>query len=288
IARGQHIPHVTTFHTKYRDDAMKILHNDRLADIVIRRIVGFYRTVDAVWSPSASTAKTLHEYGFDGEVVVAPNGSDMAIPTQSEREILHRHGGELSGLRPAEFMLLFVGQHRWEKNVRLIINAVAWLAAMLKETGMGRPFRMVFAGEGYAAPAMRSMCEDLGIAERTVFLGKIVDRDALQSLFARADLFLFPSIYDNAPLVMREAAAFSLPTVVAAGSTTAEIVQDGENGFITEDDPESMARRLKLLMGQPELLRRAGRGAAKTIYIGWEDIVNWAVDQYRAIIDRFV
>ncbi len=110
----------------------------------------------------------------------------------------------------------------------------------------------------------------------------------MQSLFARADLFLFPSIYDNAPLVMREAAAFSLPTVVAAGSTTAEIVQDGENGFITEDDPEAMARRLKLLMGQPELLRRAGRGAAKTIYVGWEDIVNWAVDQYRAIIERFV
>ena len=288
VARSQHIPHVTTFHTKYRDDAMKILQNDRLADIVVRRIVGFYRTVDAVWTPSESTAKTLREYGFDGEVVVAPNGSDMAIPTESEREILRRHGGELSGLRPAEFMLLFVGQHRWEKNVRLIINAVARLAAMLKESGTGRPFRMVFAGDGYAGPAMRSMCEDLGIAEQTVFLGKIVDRDALQSLFARADLFLFPSIYDNAPLVMREAAAFSLPTVVAAGSTTAEIVQDGENGFITEDDPESMALRLKLLMGQPELLRRAGRGAAKTIYIGWEDIVNWAVDQYRAIIDRFV
>ena len=185
-------------------------------------------------------------------------------------------------------MLLFVGQHRWEKNVRLIINSVARLDGMLREEGTGNPFRMVFAGEGYAGPAMRSMCKDLGIAKRTAFLGKIVDRDALRSLFARADLFVFPSIYDNAPLVMREASAFSLPTVVAAGSTTAEIVRDGENGFITEDEPEAMARRLKLLMGQPELLRRAGQGATRTIYLSWEEIVDWAADQYRAIIDRFI
>ncbi|MBU8914401.1 MAG: glycosyltransferase [Spirochaetales bacterium] len=287
-ARYHHIPHVTTFHTKYRDDAMKILHNDRLADEVVRRIVKFYRTVDAVWTPSESTAQTLREYGFDGEVAVAPNGSDMAIPTGSERESLRRRGEELCGLRPAEFMLLFVGQHRWEKNVRLIINAISRLDGMLREEGATKPFRMVFAGDGYAATAMRAMCEDLGIARRTAFLGKIVDRDALQSLFARADLFVFPSIYDNAPLVMREASAFSLPTVVAAGSATAEIVRDGENGFITEDEPEAMARRLKLLMGQPELLRRAGQGATRTIYLSWEEIVDWAADQYRAIIDRFV
>ncbi|MEE8441836.1 MAG: glycosyltransferase, partial [Spirochaetia bacterium] len=276
IARHQRIPHVTTFHTKYRDDALKILHSDRLADAVVRRIVAFYRTVDAVWTPSESTAKTLRDYGYEGEVVVAPNGSDMAIPSPSERASLRRRGEELCGLRPAEFALLFVGQHRWEKNVGLIINAIAKLAAMLEEGGTGKSFRMVFAGEGYAAPAMRSMCEDLRIADRTLFLGKIVDRDALQSLFARADLFLFPSIYDNAPLVMREAASLSLPTVVAAGSTTAEIVRDGEYGFITENDPDAMARQLKLLMGQPELLRRAGRGATKTIYVSWEEIVNWA------------
>jgi len=288
VARRHRIPHVTTFHTKYRDDAMRVLHNERLADEVVRRIVRFYTTADAVWSPSESTARTLREYGFEGEVVVAPNGSDMPVPTRSERKALRRRGEELCGLRPNEFMLLFVGQHRWEKNVRLIINAVARLSAMLRESGTGSSFRMVFAGEGYAASAMRTMCEDLGIAERTVFLGKIVDRVALQSLFARADLFLFPSIYDNAPLVMREAAAFSLPTVVAAGSTTAEIVRDGENGFVTENDPEAMARRLKLLIGQPELLLRAGRGATKTIYISWEEIVKWAVDQYRGIIDRFV
>jgi 1,2-diacylglycerol 3-alpha-glucosyltransferase len=288
VARHHHIPHVSTFHTKYRDDALKVLRSDRLADDVVRRIVGFYETVDAVWTPSESTAATLHEYGFEGDVVVAPNGSDMAIPEPVEIAGLRRRGEELCGLRPDEFMLLFVGQHRWEKNVRLIINAVARLDALVKASGEKTRFRMVFAGEGYAALPMRTMCKELGIEERTLFLGKIVDRSALQSLFARSNLFVFPSIYDNAPLVMREAAAFSLPTVVAAGSATAEIVRDGENGFVTENDPDALAHRLKTLMGQPELLRRAGEGATRSIYVGWEEIVDWAVDQYRGIIDRFV
>jgi glycosyltransferase involved in cell wall biosynthesis len=86
---------------------------------------------------------------------------------------------------------------------------------------------------------------------------------------------------------MREAAAFSLPTMVAKGSTTAEIIRDGENGFLTENDATAMARRLHVLIGQPELLRRAGRGAKDSIFLGWEDIVDWAVGQYRIIIERF-
>ena len=286
VAKYQSVPHVSTFHTKYRDDALRIFGNDRLADDVVRRIVSFYGKVDAVWTPSDSTAETLREYGYDGEITVAPNGSDMPIPTAEEQKSLRRQGGELSGVRPNEFVLLFVGQHRWEKNVRLVIEAMAALRQSHPD-GDGPRARLVFAGEGYAADDMKSLVSELGLDECTTFLGKIVDRRALKSLYARGDLFVFPSLYDNAPLVMREAAAFSLPTMVAKGSTTAEIIRDGENGFLTENDATAMARRLHVLIGQPELLRRAGRGAKDSIFLGWEDIVDWAVGQYRIIIERF-
>jgi len=285
FARYKNVPHVSTFHTKYRDDALKILKSDRLADDVVRGIVAFYRTVDSVWTPSDSTADTLRDYGFDGEITVAPNGSDMPIPDEAEKVVLRKSGGELSGVSPDEFVLLFVGQHRWEKNVRLVIEAMAVLCRAADEN-LRRP-RLVFAGEGYAESDMRKLVDDLGIRDHTIFLGKILDRVELQSLYARGDLFVFPSLYDNAPLVMREAAAFGLPTVVAKGSTTAEIVTDGDNGFVTENDPKALARLVRTLMGQPELLRRAGKGARDSIYMSWEDIVDWAVGQYRLIIDRF-
>lgn len=288
VAQYHRVPHVSTFHTKYRDDALKIFGKERIADLVVRRIVAFYGTVDAVWTPSDATAATLREYGYEGAITVAPNGSDMPMPTPEEHENLRRRGEELCGLRSDEFMLLFVGQHRWEKNVRLIIEALGQMRRAERDGMVIPPYRMVFAGEGYAAAAMRSLCDDLGVRERTVFLGKIVDRRALQSLYARANLFVFPSVYDNAPLVMREAAAFSVPTIVAVGSTAAELIRDGENGFVTENSPDALARRLRLLVGQRPLVERVGRGAARTIFLSWSDIVDWAVTQYRAILDRFV
>ena len=58
------------------------------------------------------------------------------------------------------------------------------------------------------------------------------------ALYHRADLLVFPSIYDNAPMVLREAAAMGTPAVVVRGSCSAEGITDGENGFICADDSE--------------------------------------------------
>ena len=149
------------------------------------------------------------------------------------------------------------------------------------------PFACVFIGEGYATAEMKKLAQDVGIARNVRFLGKIVDREALKGAYARAGLFLFPSLYDNAPLVMREAAAFSVPTVVAADSTIAEVVSDGDNGFVTENDPEKFAHRLRTLIRQPDLLARVGRRASETIFQSWEEVVEWAADEYRAIVEQW-
>ena len=54
----------------------------------------------------------------------------------------------------------------------------------------------------------------LGLADNTCFTGVIRERDRLMAYYARADLFLFPSLYDNAPLTVREAASFQVPAVL--------------------------------------------------------------------------
>ncbi len=286
VARRRGIPHITTFHTKYREDVQRVVSNQRLADAVVRRIVRFYQSADEVWAPSESTAETLKEYGFSGAVLMAPNGTDMRPPSRYQQTMFRMEGQTTAGVGDHEFMFLFVGQHRWEKNVALIIDALAELKARLAEAEKRRPFVAVFVGEGYAADEMRRRCAERGIAGQTRFLGKIVDRSVLMGLYARSDLFLFPSVYDNAPLVMREAAAFSVPTVVAAGSSAAAVVTDRKNGFVTENDPQAMACTLHTIMEKPRLLAQAGKGAVSTIYQSWEEIVDWVVEQYRRIIEH--
>ena len=280
-ARQHNVPHVSTFHTKYREDALRFLKSDRLVEIFLNQVVRFYATCDAVWTPSESTKATLREYGYAGRIDVAPNGSDLGRPTPEERSAYYRAGSEMTGVPDDAFVFLFVGQHRWEKNVELIIRTVGRLN---DDPTLKCRVAMVFAGEGYAADAMKEMVRAVGLADKTRFMGKIVNRERIKGLYARADLFFFPSIYDNAPLVMREAAAFGVPTVVAAGSSAAEIITDGRNGFTVPDDSSAAAAILRRLMDNRDLIVRAGVEAANSVYRGWEEIVDWAVGEYRALI----
>lgn len=279
---GHHdVPHVTTFHTKYRDDIDRFSPSDRLTEIIVNRIVRFYDSCDAVWTPSEATRETLWEYGYEGDITIAPNGSDLRRPTDAERRRYRDAGAELVGAEEPVFVFLFVGQHRWEKNVELIIRGIGRLA---HRENLPAPILLCFAGEGYAADDMATMARDVGIGAVTRFLGSIVDREKMKALYARADLFLFPSVYDNAPLVMREAAAFGVPTVVAKGSSAAEVVRDGESGFVVDNDPDAMADTLARLMANRELVERAGAGASASIYRSWEDIVDWVAGEYERII----
>lgn len=277
IARKRKIPIITTFHTKYRDDLRRALYFERTTDLALSFILRYYDAVDYVWVPNEATGKTLTEYGYEGETEIFPNGVDLSIPTERELAVLRAEGERRLGVGSEEIVFLFVGQHRWEKNVRLIIDAMK----VLKD--QGRAFHMVFVGSGYAEREMRKLVSSLGLDSQVQFLGQLNNREELKSLYARADLFLFPSVYDNAPLVVREAAAFGLPAILARGASAAEGVVDGVNGFLSDNDVESFSSRLMELMGERAALRVAGEGARASIYLSWSQVVDRVFARYQEI-----
>jgi glycosyltransferase involved in cell wall biosynthesis len=281
IARKRKVPIVTTFHSKYREDLRKALYFQKPAEIALSYLIRFYEAVDHVWVPNEATGQTLLEYGYEGQVEVIPNGVDIAIPTPDEHRTLRTAGREHLQIDEDRFIFLFIGQHRWEKNVRLIIDAMKILA------DRGADFTLVFVGSGYADKEMRKLVHSLGLSSRVCFLGQISDRQMIRTLYAAADLFLFPSMYDNAPLVVREAAAFSLPSVLAARSSAAEGVIDGENGFLTENNVDNFAEKLTQLMTDPDARARAGKGARETIYLSWDQVIGRVMARYIEIVERY-
>ena len=114
------------------------------------------------------------------------------------------------------------------------------------------------------------------------FVGEIDDRELLWGLYRLADLFFFPSIYDNAPLVLREAAQAGTPALLAAGSNAAEPVRDGDNGYIAEPDAGIMAEKILFILSDPKR-EEIGRRAQETIPITWDEIVSRADRAYRSI-----
>jgi 1,2-diacylglycerol 3-alpha-glucosyltransferase len=279
LAKKLNIPVIATFHSKYRDDFKKVVNAELFVEFLMQISLSFYHSADYVWVPNKATGETLKEYGYRGSYDIVNNGTDMEIPEKSQLMKFRKKGLEAIGANSDEFVMLFVGQHRWEKNVKMIIEALKILK------GKGESFKMVFVGEGYAENDMKKLVKKYKLSEYVVFMGLITSRKELKNIYACSDLFVFPSIYDNSPLVIQEAAAFDVPSVVVRSSSSAEGILDTVNGFLIENETVALARALSDLMDYPETIRKAGAGARKSLYRNWETIVDEVNMKYTDILN---
>lgn len=277
MAEERNIPIVTTFHSKYRDDFEKTFKVQGMVDWAMKKIMKFYQSVDYVWVPNEGAEAVLRDYGCTKEIEIMRNGTDLNAPNDKEYAVYKEKGRARIGANDAEFIMLFVGQHRWLKNIALILDAAKLLA------GEKREFRVVFVGTGTDENEIKRTAKQYKLDKHVTFFGKIIEREEIKELYAAANLFLFPSLYDTASLVMREAAAFSTPSVLVEGASTAQGVEHGENGFISPNNARDYARLLGDLLDNPERIERAGAGARETIYQPWETIVDLVAARYLEI-----
>jgi Glycosyltransferase len=89
-----------------------------------------------------------------------------------------------------------------------------------------------------------------------------VDRAKLRLLMRAADVLLYPTLADNHPLVLLEAAAMELSVVSFAAGGVPEIVLHDETGLLTPvgDEPGFLSASRSLL-ADPALSRRLGQAA---------------------------
>ena len=273
VAKAQKVPLVATFHSKFRDDFAKVIPSDFVVDQMLKVTMDFFNKADEVWVPQESVVDVIREYGFKGPVEVVDNGSDLVADYP---DAYFADARKALGIGPDEFVLLFVGQHIWQKNTRFVIDALERIKDI--------PFRMYFVGTGYAADEMKELVAEKGLDSQVTFTGMLTSRDEITRYYAASDLFIFPSLYDNAPLVVREAAALHTPSVMLEGSTAATILRDGENGFLVENDLDAFVARLRELIHDPERVHRVGVQASRSIVRSWEDVVGEVLDRYNRLI----
>lgn len=272
--RRQQIPLVATFHSKYRQDFEHNVPSKKVVDLMVKKIIRFFEMADEVWIPQAAVEPTLREYGFTGHVEVVENGNDFYTP-KAQIDAMRKEMRDELGLLPEDTMLLFVGQHIWEKNIGFILDALS----LIKD----KPFQLYMVGTGYAVREIRHKISALGLQDHITLLGNIHDRERLKRIDAAADLFLFPSLYDNAPLVVREAAAMHTPALMLRESTAAEVINADVNGFLTPNDIHAYAKQITYLMEHPDILQRVGDKASTTISRSWENVIEEVILRYRDI-----
>jgi len=276
ISKQQKVPLVATFHSKYRDDFEHSVHNKLLSKLMINEVIRFYEKADEVWISQPSVEETIREYGFKGKIEIVPLGNDFS-GTETIEPIKKKAREDLH-IQVNETVLLFVGQHIWEKNIRLIIESLA----LIKDL----PFKMYFIGVGYATDDLKLLVNKLGLTDKTKFVGLITERDILKKYYAAANLFLFPSMYDTWAIVVREAAALGTPSVLVEESTVAKTITNNQNGFLTHNSIESFSSCLRKLISDPNLIKKVGINASESITRSWESVTDEVLDRYNHLIKR--
>ena len=273
LAVVRKLPLVGTFHSKYYDDFLKATKSESMAKVATKFVVNFYNRCDEVWAVGSNTADVLRGYGYEGDIQVMPNGATLRNVNPSDvAEVSRRFGLD------DDPVILFVGQMDWKKNILTVLEACAELKKQ------GKNFRLLLAGQGIDMNNIRQKIAELNIQDRSQMLGHITDSSLLDGLYARAAVFAFPSLYDAAPMVVREAAVMGTPSVMVRGSTAAEIIRDRENGFLCENDPKDLARVISGILADPVLRDRTGQAAKETIPIPWSKVLETAVVRYERLV----
>ena len=160
------------------------------------------------------------------------------------------------------------------KRADLVIRALA--------TRDGAGIETTFGGEGEERAALERLASELGVANRVSFTGRLSEEQLLDRL-GRCRAVVFPPVQEDYGFVTVEAFASRRAVITCRDSGgPAELVKDGENGFVCEPDPESLARAMRRLADDQALAERMGSAAhAAGARLTWPDTVQKLVE-YRA------
>ena len=272
-------PLIMTYHTKFDIDIANAISSKLLQDEAKRMLVENISACDEVWTVSRGAGENLHSLGYQGDYIIMPNGVDL--PRGRVEDKLIKETCRDYDLPEGVPVFLFVGRMMWYKGIRIILDGLKLLS------DSGRDFRMVFVGGGGDRDEIMDYCGSLGLNGRVFFSPAIHDRNLIRAWYCRADLFLFPSTFDTNGLVVREAAACGLASVLVRGSCAAEDVDDGETGFLIEENSECMAEKLETLCRCPNTVKRVGQQAQQRLYISWEEAVDKACRRYETVMENY-
>lgn len=105
-----------------------------------------------------------------------------------------------------------------------------------------------------------------------------------KSALAASDIFLYYSYHDNFPNVVLEAMACGLPVITNNVGAVSEIIDNGENGYIAEND-ESYLEYLVNLLDAVDLRQKVGFKARQIVEqkFDWEKVIGNYIEIYKNI-----
>jgi len=236
------------------------------------------RHAAAVLTGSEATKRDLVEfYALPPEKIhVTPYAADASygpMDRADARRAVQRRLGV-----PVPY-LLSVGVLQPRKNLPRLVRAYNRIAEAV-------PHRLVLTGkEGWAGDELREAVGEAPPGKEPLFTGYVADAD-LPALYAGADLFVYPSLYEGFGLPPLEAMACGTPVLTSNVSSLPEVV--GEAGVTVDPlDEAAIAEALAALLADParrQALAEAGLERARRF--DWKHTARQTLDVYAAVAGK--
>lgn len=280
VAKKYNIPTLFTIHTKYKSDFERMLKSKALQNFMLRYIMQPVNKSDYVLSVSNGASETLKEYGYKGKnIFVIRNGTDMKpCPSNEkiEKELIEKY--DLKD----NVVFLFVGRIVENKNIQFSLDVLRKMKEKFDK------FKFLIVGSGNYEDKLKKLVEEYNLQNNVVFVGKVIDRDVLASFYKVADLFLFPSTFDTCGIVVIEAAANKLASVLIENSCASELVENGKNGLIFPENSSVWAEELLKIVHLKSKMKNLGEEAFNSVYFKWEDVAVKYYEFYQKVLNKKV
>jgi glycosyltransferase involved in cell wall biosynthesis len=200
-----------------------------------------FRRCEAIVPSHQQVADTCRSHHLDpAHVHVVPNGVDIRLWQPRPKETRERP------------LLVGSGRLSLEKGFHVALRALQRL-----------PGRLLIAGRGGEEASLLRLASELGVADRLELLGPLPPEE-LASLIAQADVYLFPTLREEAaPLVLPEAMACGVPVIASRIGGIPEVIdRPGANGILVRaGSPPELADAVLRLLADNELRRSMGEAA---------------------------
>jgi glycosyltransferase involved in cell wall biosynthesis len=130
-----------------------------------------------------------------------------------------------------------------DKGLKCFLRSAAQVARVIPDT------RFLIVGEGPLRQALECLAEELGIRDKVIFTGF---RNDIPELLAIMDVFVLPTLREGFGVVLAEAMAMAKPVISSDIGPVAEVVVDGETGFLVPPDEAALFAQKTLLLLRDE------------------------------------
>lgn len=253
-------------------DVFDFPYESRLKALLLRWNL---RRATAIASTSHAMARQVQRLTPERKsVAVTPFGVDMQrfAPLPGSRTKGRLTIGTVKSLEPAY-------------GVDLLLRACAGLLA----TGGARElqdWRLLIVGGGSRRTELEALAFDLGIGQRTEFVGALPHDDVPAGL-NRFDIYAAPSRSESFGVAVIEASACELPVIVSDAGGLPEVVRDGETGLVVpRDNVPALQAALERLLLDPALRERLGRNGRAHVEreFEWNHCVDLMEKVYTSLI----